>query len=100
IIIVITCAISVIISHPAFAQKTKSLSKKDSIALDIQKNKFNELFVQGNLHKNRLEYEEALARFYDCLRMQNSSSAVLYEIAQIYVSMQNYTEAEKHILKA
>ena len=85
---------------PTFAQKTKSLSKKDSIALDIQENRFNELFVQGNLHKNRHEYEEALARFYDCLRMQNSSSAVLFEIAQIYFSMQNYSEAEKYIQKA
>lgn len=92
--------ICVTCSFPTFAQSGKTLSKKDSITLDIQKNKFNELFIQGNLHKNRLEYTEALALYYDCLQINKSSSAVLYEIAQIHFVMQNYGEAEKAIQKA
>ncbi|MCK9562291.1 MAG: tetratricopeptide repeat protein [Bacteroidales bacterium] len=101
ILVTLLFFICITFSFPTFAQKnSKILSKKDSITLDIQKNKFNELFIQGNLHKNRREYTEALALYYDCLQINKSSSAVLYEIAQIHFVMQNYEEAEKAIQKA
>ncbi|MFW5851510.1 MAG: tetratricopeptide repeat protein [Bacteroidota bacterium] len=67
---------------------------------DSREAQFNKLFIEANLHKNRGEYTEALNIYFDCLSYVKNSAAVYYEIAQIYVEQNNYTEAETYAHKA
>ena len=86
-------------SNQCFAQK-KLKTYNDSLAYDAQMIQFEEWFVQANLEKNRMNYEQALALYYDCLKIKPKSYAVFYELAQIYEAKNNYSESERNIKKA
>ena len=86
-------------SNESFAQK-KLKTYEDSVKYDAQIVQFNEWFVQANLEKNRMNYEQALALYYDCLKIKPKSHAVYYEMAQIFEAKNNYTEAQTSIEKA
>lgn len=87
-------------SNECFAQK-KLKTYKDSVAYDAKMIQFEEWFVQANLEKNRMNYEQALALYYDCLKIKPKSHAVYYEMAQIFEKAKNnYTEAQTSIEKA
>lgn len=97
--VAIICAfISLFFSIPSFSQKLKTY--EDSVQFDKKKAKFEELFVKANLEKNKKNYEQATALYYDCVKLNSSNSVVYYELAQINYSMNNYTEAEQNIKKA
>lgn len=85
-------------SIPSFSQKLKSY--EDSVQFDKKKAKFEELFVKANLEKNKKNYEQASALYYDCIKLNSSNSVVYYELAQINCTTKNYTEAEQNIKKA
>lgn len=85
-------------SIPSFSQKLKTY--EDSVQFDKKKAKFEELFVKANLEKNKKNYEQATALYYDCVKLNPSNSVVYYELAQINFSMKNYTESEQNIKKA
>ena len=86
-------------SNESFAQK-KLKTYEDSVKYDAQIVQFEEWFVQANLEKNRMNYEQALALYYDCLKIKPKSHAVYYEMAQIFEAKNNYTEAQTSIEKA
>mgnify|MGYP003496175209 CR=1 FL=1 len=86
-------------SNESFAQK-KLKTYEDSVKYDAQIVQFNEWFVQANLEKNKKNYDQALALYYDCLKIKPKSHAVYYEMAQIFEAKNNYTEAQTSIEKA
>lgn len=86
-------------SNECIAQK-KLKTYKDSVVYDTKMIQFEEWFVQANLEKNRMNYEQALALYYDCLKIKPKSHAVYYEMAQIFEAKNNYTEAQTSIEKA
>jgi tetratricopeptide (TPR) repeat protein len=83
-----------------YAQKHKVNNIKKIRENDSREAQFNKLFIAANLHKNRGEYTEALNTYFDCLSYVKNSAAVYYEIAQVYVHQNNYTEAEIYAHKA
>lgn len=61
---------------------------------------FEKKFVKANLEKNRKNFDQAIALYYDCLKIKPSSGAVYYELARICAEKKNYSEAESNIKKA
>ena len=90
--------ISLLISCSCFSQKLKN--HEDSVKHDANLMKFEKMFVQANLEKNRQNYVQAAAMYYDCLKLKPSSGAVYYELANINVVQNHYSEAEGNIKKA
>ena len=86
-------------SNESFAQK-KLKTYEDSVKYDAQIVQFNEWFVQANLEKNKKNYDQALALYYDCLKIKPKSHALYYEFAQVYEAKKNYSESEENIKKA
>lgn len=84
----------------ATAQKNKEQTRADSLSQDKKQEQFNRLFIQANLYKNRGEFQEALALYYDCLKLCKNCWSVQYEIAYIYFSQQQYSQAEKYMREA
>ncbi len=95
---VICASLLLIFAIPTFSQKLKTY--EDSVQFDKKKAKFEELFVKANLEKNKQNYEQATALYYDCIKLNPSNSVAYYELAQINYSTKNYTEAEQNIKKA
>ncbi len=85
-------------SFASYSQKLKTY--EDSVKYDRKKVEFEKMFVQANLEKNRKNYDQALALYYDCNKLFAENDAVYYEIAQIYFAKEKYSEAEEMCKKA
>ncbi len=90
--------ISFFLSVFAYSQKLKTY--EDSVKYDRKKVEFEKMFVQANLEKNRQNYDQALALYFDCNKLLGENDAVYYEMAQIYLSQGKFSDAEIAINKA
>ena len=81
-----------------FSQKLKT--HEDSVKHDTNMMKFEKMFVEANLEKNRGNYEQATMLYYDCLKLKPTSSAVYYELANVNLRLYKFSEAEVNIKKA
>jgi len=92
-------SIGLLLPSNTYAQK-KLKNRKDSVAFDLNQQKFNDTFIQANLLKNKKDYYEALDLYYDCIKLLPKNSVPYYEIAQIYLKKYKRSESEKAIKKA
>ena len=87
-----------LVSCQCFSQKLKTY--EDPVKYDAKMVRFEKMFVQANLEKNRKNFDQATALYYDCLKLKPSSGAVYYELANIAFEKDRYFEAEENIKKA
>ncbi len=87
-----------LLSASCFSQKLKN--HDDSLKYDVKMMQFEKMFVQANLEKNRKNYEQASALYYDCLKLKPASAAVYYELANVSFFRNKFSEAEEQIKKA
>ena len=83
-----------------FASAQKLKNRKDSLQYDVQTFKFENLLVQANRLKNAGDFEQATSLYLDCIQIFPNSGTVYYELAQIYASQKNFSEALKSVEKA
>ena len=69
--------------------------KNDSISRE-----FKELFFEAILHKEMENYDKSITAFLKCLRLNNSSSIVHFELAKNYNALQQFGEAEQYYKNA
>jgi tetratricopeptide (TPR) repeat protein len=80
--------------HPYYPLKEKGNQKGGEKVLSTQeKILFQKQFFNGLKQKAIGDFEGALATFQECLRIDGSQSAPMYELAQLYLRMQEPTQA-------
>lgn len=85
-------------SFNSYSQKLKTY--EDSVKYDRKRVEFEKIFVKANLEKNRRNYDQALSMYYDCNKLLGENDAVYYEIAQIFLEQEKFSDCEIAINKA
>ncbi len=81
-------------SSVAWGQKKEKDKKKSKIELTEQKRlEFDYAFHEGEKALVLGEYEKAISWFATCLKLDKTSAVVRYELANIYISKENFNSA-------
>ncbi|WP_195715269.1 tetratricopeptide repeat protein [Ancylomarina sp. 16SWW S1-10-2] len=81
-------------SSVSFAQKRGTDKKKNKVELTEQKRlEFDYAFHEGEKALGLGEYEKAISWFANCLKLDTTSAVVYYELANIYISQENFNSA-------
>ena len=81
-------------SSVGFAQKRETDKKKNKVELTEQKRlEFDYAFHEGEKALGLGEYEKAISWFANCIKLDKTSAVVYYELANIYISQENYNSA-------
>ena len=88
-------------SSIALGQKKAKDKKRSKIELTEQKRlEFDYAFHEGEKALVLGEYEKAISWFATCLKLDNTSAVVRYELANIYLSQENFNAALELARKA
>ena len=97
--------ITIVLSLMLFAscssiKKTSNAKNTDSALEEKQEMEFTFYFIDGNKYKTLGYFPEAKTAFSKCLEIKPNSAAVNYELANIELFQNNYTEALNYAKKS
>lgn len=91
---------SILLNSCAILQKGSDTNVENITLSDKSKFDFTYSFFEANKYQLKGKFDLAIGFYNECLKLDNTSAAVYYNLAKIYYQTGDYNAAEFNILKA